>query len=246
MAALPRDRVQCTRPFTVTGVDFAGPVYIRSGLRRVAAKKACIAIFVCFSMKAIYLELADGLSSRFFMATLRYFMSRRGKCGKLYSDSGTNFVGAQKELISMMKKASVDLEKKGIEWHFNPPSAPHFGGIWESTVKSIKHHLKRVIYDHKLTNTETRTILCQIEACLNSRPLTPLNSDHSDLADLTPSHFLSGGLMFLPDEPDISKEEPKGLRRWQLVQNLMQNFGNGGLRSIYHRYKFVASGRVRA
>lgn len=48
MAALPRDRVQCTRPVTVTGVDFAGPIYIRSGLRRVAAKKTWIAIFVCY------------------------------------------------------------------------------------------------------------------------------------------------------------------------------------------------------
>ncbi|XP_050066248.1 uncharacterized protein LOC114132630 [Aphis gossypii] len=224
MAALPRDRVQCTRPFTVTGVDFAGPIFIRSGLRRVAAKKAWIAIFVCFSTKAVHLELVDDLSSRSFVATLRCFMARRGKCAKLYSDNGTNFVGAQKELVSMMKKASDDLEKEGIEWHFNPPSAPHFGGIWESAVKSMKHHLKRVISDHKLTSTEMRTLLCQIEACLNSRPMTPLNSDPSDLAVLTPSHFLIGGAMLLPDEPDITKEEPKGLRRWQLVQNLMQTF----------------------
>jgi len=224
MAALPRDRVQCTRPFTVTGVDFAGPVYIRSGLRRVSAKKAWIAVFVCFSTKAIHLELVDDLSSSSFMATLRCFMARRGKCAKLYTDNGTNFVGAQKELVSMMKKASIDLEKEGIEWHFNPPSAPHFGGIWESAVKSMKHHLKRVISDHKLTNTEMRTLLCQIEACLNSRPMSPLNSDPSDLKVLTPSHFLIGGAMLLPDEPDISKEESKGLRRWQLVQNLMQTF----------------------
>ncbi|XP_060865555.1 uncharacterized protein LOC132941464 [Metopolophium dirhodum] len=200
MAALPRDRVKCTRPFTITGVDFAGPIYIRSGLRRVAAKKAWIAIFVCFSNKG---QEENVLSC---------------------SDNSTNFVGAQKELVSMMKKASDDLEKEGIEWHFNPPSAPHFGGIWESAVKSMKHHLKRVISDYKLTSTEMRTLLCQIEACLNSRPMTPLNSDPSDLAVLTPSHFLIGGAMLLPEEPDITKEEPKGLRRWQLVQNLMQTF----------------------
>eukprot|EP00102_Acyrthosiphon_pisum_P011955 XP_008180909.1 PREDICTED: uncharacterized protein LOC103308735 [Acyrthosiphon pisum] len=198
-----------------------------SGLRRVAAKKAWIAIFVCFSTKAVHLEyvqLADDLSSRSFMPTLRCFMARREKCAKLYSDNGTNFVGAQKELVSMMKKASDYLEKEGIEWHFNPPSAPHFGGIWKSAVKSMKHHLKRVISDHKLTSTEMRTLLCQIEACLNSRPMTPLNSDPSDLAVLTPSHFLIGGAMLLPDEQDITKEDPKGLRRWQLVQNLMQTF----------------------
>lgn len=108
----------------------------------------------------------------------------------------------------MMNKASDDLEKEGIEWHFNPPPAPHFGGIWESAVKNMKHHLKRVISDHKLTSTEMRTLLCQIEACLNSRPMTPLNSDPSDLAVLTPwlGYFLIGGDMLLPD---ITKEEPK-------------------------------------
>lgn len=109
MAALPRDRVQCSRPFTITGVDFAGPIYIRSGLRRVAAKKAWIVIFVCFSTKAIHLELAEDLSSRTFIATLRCFMARRGKCAKIYNDNGTNFVGAQKELVLMMKKAGADL-----------------------------------------------------------------------------------------------------------------------------------------
>jgi len=105
------------RPFTVRGVDFEGPIYICSGLRCVATKKAWIAIFVCFSTKAIHLELTDDLSSMSFMATLRCFMSRRGKCAKLYSDNGINFIGAQKEFVSMIKKPSDDLEKEGIEWH---------------------------------------------------------------------------------------------------------------------------------
>ncbi|XP_050065913.1 uncharacterized protein LOC126554977 [Aphis gossypii] len=224
MAALPKDRVQCARPFTVTGIDFAGPIYVRSGLRRVPAKKAWIAIFICFSTKAIHLELAEDLSSSSFLAILRCFMARRGKCAKIYSDNGTNFVGAQKMLVSMMKGASDKFIKEGIEWHFNPPSAPHFGGLWESAVRSTKHHLKRVMGEHKLTSTELRTLLCQIEACLNSRPITPLSSDPSDLEALTPSHFLIGGPIMIPDEPDISKEPIGRLKRWKLVQNLMQTF----------------------
>jgi len=126
MAVLPKDRLQCARPFTITGIDFAGPVYVRSGLRRVPAKKAWIAIFVCFSTKAMHLELAEDLSSPSVLAVLRCFMARRRKCAKIYSDNGTNFVGTQKELVSMMRKTSDQVLKEGIEWHFNPPSAPHF------------------------------------------------------------------------------------------------------------------------
>ncbi|XP_008181657.1 uncharacterized protein LOC103309000 [Acyrthosiphon pisum] len=226
MAVLPKDRLQYARPFTTTGVDFAGPFYVRSGLRRVPAKKAWISIFVCFSTKAMHLELAEDLFAASFLAVLRCFMARRGKCAKIYSDNGTNFVGTQKELVSMMRKASDQIAKEGIEWHFNPPSAPHFGGLWESAVKSTKHHLKRVMGEHKLTSTELRTLLCQIEACLNSRPITPLSSDPSEIEALTPSHFLIGGPMMIPDEPDISGEPSSGLKRWKLVQNLMQTFWN--------------------
>ncbi|XP_060871318.1 uncharacterized protein LOC132945561 [Metopolophium dirhodum] len=126
MAVLPKDRLQCARPFTITGVDFAGPFYVRSGLRRVPAKKAWIPIFVCFSTKAMHLELAEVFSASPFLAVLRCFMARRGKCAKIYSDNGTNFVGTQRELVSMMRRASDQVAKEGIEWHFNPPSAPHF------------------------------------------------------------------------------------------------------------------------
>ena len=112
----------------------------------------------------MHLELAEDLFAASFLAVLRCFMARRGKCAKIYSDNGTNFVGTQKELVSMMRKASDQIAKEGIEWHFNPPSAPHFGGLWVSAVKSTKHHLKRVMGEHKLTSTELWTLLCQIEA----------------------------------------------------------------------------------
>lgn len=98
MAPLPRDRVQSSRPFTITGVDFAGPIMIRSGIRRVSAAKAWIAVFVCFSTRAIDLEAVEDLTSAAFITCLRRFMSRHGKCKRIYSDNGTNFIGAQKEL----------------------------------------------------------------------------------------------------------------------------------------------------
>ncbi|XP_060881738.1 uncharacterized protein LOC132953234 [Metopolophium dirhodum] len=174
----------------------------------------------------MHLELAEDLSASSFLAVLRCFMARQGKCAKIYSDNGTNFVGTQRELVSMMRRASDQVAKEGIEWHFNLPSAPNFGGLWESAVKSTKNHLKRVMGEHKLTSTELRTLLCQIEACLNSRLITPLSSDPSEIEALTPAHFLIGGPLMIPDEPDSSGEPTSGLKRWKLVQNLMQTFWN--------------------
>jgi len=224
MAPLPKARVQCSRPFTVTGVDFAGPLMIRSGLRRVSGSKVWISIFICFSTRAVHLEIVEDLTSNAFVAALRRFMSRRGRCSKMYSDNGTNFVGAQKELNAAISKSIPELARDGIEWHFYPPSAPHFGGLWESAVKNAKTYLTKMMGETKLTLGELTTLLCQIEACMNSRPISPLSNDPSDLQALTPAHFLIGGPMTLPPETDISQENPSSLRRWKYVQFLTQTF----------------------
>jgi len=224
MAPLPKQRVTCTRPFTNTGVDFAGPLTIRSGIRGRPGKKAWIAIFVCFSTKAAHIEAVEDLTSSAFIASLRRFCSRRGKPDKIWSDNGTNFVGARRELTTFTRGIESLSAAEDINWHFNPPSTPHFGGIWESCVKSAKHHLSRIVKDAHLTLSELQTLLCQIEACLNSRPLSPLSSSPDDLEPLTPAHFLIGGPITLPPEPDLTSQQLSGLRRWKLVQALMQSF----------------------
>lgn len=226
MAPLPKERVRCSRPFTNTGVDFAGPVIIRSGIRGHPRKKVWIAIFVCFSTKAAHIEAVEELTSTAFIAALRRFSARRGKPATIWSDNGTNFVGAQRELIAYTKNIEVKLANEGIDWRFNPPASPHFGGLWESCVKSAKHHLIRVMKQALLTLSELQTLLCQIEACLNSRPLTPLSSEPSDLEPLTPAHFLIGGPITLPPEQDLMQEKLGGLHRWKLVQGILQTFWN--------------------
>lgn len=224
MAALPKQRVQGVRPFNVVGIDFAGPTIVRSGIRRVIGVKAWIAVFVCFATRAIHLEVVEDLTSNAFLAALRRFISRRGRCTTIFSDNGTNFVGAQRELATFIKKAQPQIAEEGIEWHFNPPAAPHFGGLWESAVKSAKYHLTRMMSNTKLTIGELNTLLCQIEACLNSRPMTPMSSDPSDVEVLTPAHFLIGGSLTLLPEPNLTNENPSHIRRWKYVQLLMQTF----------------------
>jgi len=205
--AVLRQRVQHTRPFSITGVDFAGPLVIRSGLRRVVGINAWIAVFACFVTQALHLEVVEDLTSKSFIAALRRFMSRLGLCNTIYSDNGANFVGAHRELKSYVTKASFEMAQEGVEWQFSPPAiSRHFGGLFESAVKSAKHHLTRIMGEAKLTLSELNTLLCQIEACLNSRSITPMSSDPSDAEALTPAHFLVGGTMTLSPEPDLSNE----------------------------------------
>lgn len=230
MAPLPTIRVTPCRPFIKSGVDFCGPVNIRSGLRRVASLKHYIAVFVCMVTRAIHLELVRDLSSDAFIAALFRFISRRGQCTHLYSDNGTNFTGSDKILKSW--KADLYKENKfqdqltnlGIEWTFIPPSAPHFGGLWEAGVKSAKKHLIRVSNGALLTYEEMSTLLCRIEAVLNSRPITVSSPDPSDYSALTPGHFLIGSPLTLPPEPDVSTLPDNRLRQFKLIQSRLQHF----------------------
>ncbi|XP_029157331.1 uncharacterized protein LOC114929816 [Nylanderia fulva] len=208
MGSLPRSRVTPTRPFLRTGLDYAGPILIRTSKGRGhRAYKGYIALFICFWSKAIHLELVSDYSSEAFIAALRRFVSRRGLCADIFSDCGTTFVGADRTLRELFIAASSEGEgiaraaaKEGIRWHFNPPAAPHFGGLWEAAVKSAKYHLRRVIGETTLTFEELSTLLTQIEACLNSRPLQALSDDPDDVSALTPGHFLIGA----PLSPSLS------------------------------------------
>ncbi|XP_033213996.1 uncharacterized protein LOC117171056 [Belonocnema kinseyi] len=195
MGNLPEGRVTPVRPFNSSGVDYAGPYLVKDRTRSRTNTKAYLCIFVCFVIKAVHLGLAIDLTTYGFLSCLQRFISRRGRPQNIYSDNGTNFVAARNELKELAKllRDSKHQEnvtnfssREGINWHFIPSHAPHFGGLWESAVKSIKHHLKRVIGETQLTFSELYTVLTQVEACLNSRPLSPLSNDLNDLEPLTP------------------------------------------------------------
>lgn len=158
----------------------------------------------------MHLEVVSDYSSDAFLAALRRFVSRRGLCHTIYSDCGTNFVGADNQLRALFsasgaggRRIADGLASLGIQWRFNPPAAPHFGGLWEAAVKSMKHHLRRVLGESTLTYEEMATLLTQVEACLNSRPLQALTDDPEDTAALTPGHFLIGSAINAVPEPTI-------------------------------------------
>ncbi|XP_076660720.1 uncharacterized protein LOC143364103 [Halictus rubicundus] len=233
MGNLPADRVTPARPFHTCGVDYAGPLLVVDRGRSRTARKAYICIFVCMATKAIHLELAVDLTTDAFISCLRRFIARRGKCKVIHSDNGTNFVGARNELRELGAligseahncTISALLAKEQIEWRLIPPRAPHFGGLWERGVRSVKTHLKRIVGEQRLTFDELYTLLTQVEACLNSRPIHPLSADPSDLNPLTPGHFLIGDALTALPQVDLTAVRQNRLCRFQLVQQMLQHF----------------------
>lgn len=229
MGNLPSQRVAPATPSFRTGVDYAGPIRVRESKIRRARKFNCyIAIFICFCTKAIHLEIVMDLTSESFIAALRRFCARRGKPSEIFSDNGTNFIGAESELERFLKKGKFDVtefaENYGVNWHFIPPSSPHFGGLWEAGVKATKFHLRRVIGDASITVEQLSTLLCQIEAILNSRPMYPLSSDPNDLSALSPAHFLIGRPLTSLADPNLLKIPENRLSHWQQLQQLNQHF----------------------
>ncbi|XP_076660488.1 uncharacterized protein LOC143363841, partial [Halictus rubicundus] len=227
MGDLPAARVSpAKKPFSHCGLDYAGPIQIRASAGRgITSRKAYIALFVCMSTKAVHLELVADYSTSAFLNAYTRFCSRRGLPERMYSDNGTTFVGANRELVSAYRAALRDPDfqnrtaSDGVAWHFIPPSAPHFGGLWEAGVKSVKHHLRRVLGDRTLTFEEFTTLLCAIEACLNSRPIAPLSDTLDDYEPLTPGHFLIGSALTTPPQPSLLDLAENRLSRWQLVRH---------------------------
>ncbi|XP_015189767.1 PREDICTED: uncharacterized protein LOC107073588 [Polistes dominula] len=122
------------------------------------------------------------------------------------------------ESSSERREISSVLAQDKTQWHFNPPAAPHMGGKWEAVVESLKFHLRRSVGDTLLTYEETSTLLTQIEAILNYRPLEPLSKDPEDTLVLTPGHFLIGTALNAVHEGSLLDILASRLSRWQFIQ----------------------------
>lgn len=233
MGQLPTSRVEPSRPFQNVGIDFCGYFNIKNQLRKQVITKAYICLFTCFCTRAVHLEVVEDLSTEAFLAALRRFVSRRGISSDIYSDNATNFVGANnqlKELRSLFMSQAHKNEvlnfcnELSINWHFIPPRSPHFGSLWESAIKQAKYHLKRSVNEMIFTARQLETIACQIESCLNSRPLTPLSDDPEDFKALTPGHFLIGQELNAIPEPIVLDLNVCRLNVWQKMQRAVQEF----------------------
>ncbi|XP_038107028.1 uncharacterized protein LOC119766511 [Culex quinquefasciatus] len=225
MGSLPSVRTNPARPFVHCGVDFAGPILVRtSNLRTAKTVKGYVAVFVCLATKAVHLEAVSDLSTSAFLAALKRMFARRGISSEIWSDHGTNFVGADRHIREHLQSPEFNravnqyLSDLKVKWTFITPSAPHMGGIWEAAVKSMKKHLRVVLGNTALTYEDLSTVLTQIEACLNSRPLCQLSASPDSYEALTPGHFIINQPLNLLPEPDVSHIKEGRLDKWQRIQ----------------------------
>ena len=223
MGDLPKERVDATRPpFTFVGVDYFGPMNVK--YRRGTVKRyGCI--FTCLTTRAVHFEVAHSLDSDSFLMALHRFIARRGKPQKLFSDNGTNFVAAERELAEEIQtinssKLRGEMLLEAIEWSFNPPHAPHMGGAWERLIRSVKEILRHLVGDRLLTDEELVSFLCEAERILNDRPLTRMGSDAQDPTPLTPNH-----LLLMRENNCTPNTEANHVRRqWQVIQKIANVF----------------------
>ncbi|GFX05258.1 integrase catalytic domain-containing protein [Trichonephila clavipes] len=213
-------------------MDYAGPIITKPNLKasRVTLK-SYIAIFICFSTKATHLEVVSDLTTEAFLACLQRFIARRSKPFVIWSDNATNFKGARNILnewneICKSNRIQLFSAEEGIEWNFIPPASPHFGGLWEANIKSMKRILLRVAKSAIMNFEELTTLMAQIEAVLNSRPLSALSSDPNDLNPLTPGHFLMNCAISSFPEPYTASDSLSYHSRWKLIQSLRDKFWN--------------------
>jgi len=171
MGSLPADRVRSSSSFHTTGIDFCGPIFFTK--LRLETSNRTNAIFRFTS------------ASQLRPLIWKLFITYQPK----------NELAELKELFKSepsMSNITATCLSEGIDSKFIPPRSPHFGGLWEAAVNAAKFNFYRVVGPTILTFDELRTLVYEISAILNSRPLCPISEDPNNLEVLTPAHFLKG------------------------------------------------------
>lgn len=173
------------------------------------------------------------MTAEILLHTFNRFTSWRDLCKIICSDYGTNFVGATNELKHVLRELNEYLKNQSIEnflldnqirWNFMPAHSPHHGGLWEAAVKQAKLHIVKVLKNTHPTYEELSTIYAQVEALLNSRPLTPLTNDSNDFYVLAPGHFLIGDSLLSISHIDLSNVPVNRLKQYKCQQQATQHF----------------------
>ncbi|XP_026147341.1 uncharacterized protein LOC113121247 [Carassius auratus] len=231
MSDLPMDRVKVDPPFTHVGLDVFGPWNIISRRTRggSAESKRWVVIFSCLSTRAVHLEVIESMSTSSFINALRRFLAVRGPVKHFRSDRGTNFIGACRELKINADDPELKgyLQEQGCVWTFNAPHSSHMGGAWERMIHIARNILDALLLKtglSRLTHEVLTTLMSEVMAIMNARPLLPISSDPDTLEVLSPAMLLNQKASTVPaplgdfDIKDLYKKE------WRQVQCLADAF----------------------
>ena len=212
MADLPRERLAFKEPpFSNAGVDYFGPPFYVSVNR--STEKRWRFLFTCLTTRAVHFEVVPSLDTSSCVIWIESFIARRDNPSILWSGNGTNFIASEKELLQNISNWNQQplteaLVKKRITWKFNPPSAPHHGGVWERVVRSFKHVFYAAFGNRRLTDEILITTFCLVQQSMNARLLVPASSDATDLDALTPNNLLLGNRGFRLTVASASRNRP--------------------------------------
>ena len=232
MSELPSSRLADVAPFTFCGTDMFGPFIVKEGRKEM---KRYVIIFTCLSCRGVHLEMTGGADTDSFILALRRFIARRGPVRSIRSDNGGNFVGADTELKGMLKSWDHSKIKEfllnndcdWIEFQKNPPLASHMGGVWERQIRSARTILSSILKSHpaRLNDEGLRTLLVEVEAVINSRPLTAENLSDETVEPLTPNHLLTmKSKVVFPPPGAFEAADVYCRKRWRAVQHLCNQF----------------------
>lgn len=211
MAELPEDRLSPGPPFTYVGVDVFDPWSITARKTRGShvTQKRWAVLFTCLTSRAVHIEISEELSTSSFINAMRRFIVIRGPVKIFRSDRGTNFIGGVKELGMknvVTEDASIKnfLAENGCVWIFIQPHASHFGGVWERMIGIARRILDGILLSKKYINDLTHevlvTLVAEISAVMNSRPIAAISTDPDDPSVLAPSSLLTQKVGTPPDD----------------------------------------------
>ncbi|XP_034385145.1 uncharacterized protein LOC117728451 [Cyclopterus lumpus] len=249
MADLPPERLKICPPFTYVGLDVFGPWSVTTRRTRGghAESKRWAIMFSCMSSRAVHVEIIESLDTSSCINALRRFFALRGPVKQLQSDCGTNFIGACKEL-RMDKMVQKYVSEQECSWVFNPPHASHMGGSWERMIGIARRILDSMFLQQniRLTHEVLCTLMAEVTAIINARPLVPVSTDPDAPFILSPSMLLTQKTGVPPPLGDFSDMDLY-TKQWRQVQALANQFWTRWSReylpSLQHRQKWTLARR---
>ena len=237
MAPLPIERLKPCPPFTHVMVDYFGPFDIKGEVQKRTRGKCYGVLFTCMNVRAVYADVAHDYSTLGFLMVLRRFATIRGWPTKIFSDKGSQLVGASNELSKAIQGLDwIKIEERslgqGTEWNFSPANAPWYNGAVEALVKTTKKALKIAVGESVLSFPELQTCFFEAAELVNQRPIGNHPTDPSDGVYLSPNDLLLGRAS--PSIPEGPFQERSSYKyRFDFVQLIVQGFWKRWTREIF-------------